>query len=187
VAGAVVVEHTFITTLEAREAMRRASEMLATQGFAADTAFAVQKDDWNTLEMRRGKKRASRAKNIAELPQVVHIHYDRGRVNLALSIEPNYVWGGGSFSSIGFGIDSTSPTGNSKKMRLHAELLTAIAEALEQVMSHEPRHGLSLQRWDFVEEEIRRVARRRTIRNIILVVAIPLIIAALITLVIVLS
>ena len=68
----MVIEHTFVTTMEAPQAMTAAAQFLAQRGFvdAAGHGFAVDNEaDWNSLEMRRGKKSAVRAKSIAQLPQ----------------------------------------------------------------------------------------------------------------------
>jgi hypothetical protein len=178
----MVIEHTFVTTMEPGDAMRTAADLLARRGFvsAAGSAFAVGSGEWNTLEMRRGKTRAAKAKNIAQLPQVAHVQWDRGRVSVVLSIEPSAVWGGGSFS-IGFGLDMGASSGNPKKMKLHTELLMAIARALEGVLAQRQAPEAVLGEWDRVEAEIQRAAKRRFWRNTIILICFLLAIAALIT------
>jgi hypothetical protein len=83
----MVVEHAFITTLEAPDALRAASQFLAARGFEAANqgAFALGPDGWNSLEMTRGKKSANRAKSVVELPQRIRVEWDRGRVSVAAS------------------------------------------------------------------------------------------------------
>ncbi len=179
----MVIEHTFVTTMEPAETMRAAAELLGRRGFTniAGSAFAVGSAEWNTLEMRRGKTKAAQAKNIAQLPQTAHLEWDRGRVSVALAIEPNAVWGGGSFS-IGFGLDAASPQGKPKKMKLHTELLMAIANALERVLARREAAEALMAEWDRVEAEIHRAARRRIWRNAIIVTLFLLIAGGLITL-----
>src|SRR5439155_23193083 len=171
----------FVATMEAPQAMTAAAQFLAQRGFvnAAGHGFAVDNEaDWNSLEMRRGKKSAVRAKSIAQLPQQVHIHFDRGRVAVALSIQASTVWGGSRFTFTGFGRQPESP----KRMRLHTELLTAIATGLEQLLATGQVPGVAMQRWDAIEQEIARLARRRTIRNAIILTCFVLICVGLIML-----
>src|SRR3954453_1751804 len=83
----MVVEHTFVTTMLAPEALTAASGLLASRGFVAigDRAFALD-GGWNCLEMTRGKKNAARSKTILDLPQQVRIEFDRGRISMAASL-----------------------------------------------------------------------------------------------------
>jgi hypothetical protein len=163
----VVIEHTFVTTMEPGDTMRAASSLLGSRGFEqAGGAFAVGSGEWNTLEMRR-RKTAARARNIAQLPQTAHVQWDRGRVTVVLGIEPSAVWGGGGFS-LGFG--ATVTDGNAKKMKLHTELLMAIANALEAVLvRRQPPEAVTAE-WDRVEAEIHRAAKRRLWRNVVILV-----------------
>src|SRR5689334_21573109 len=84
----MVVEHTFITTLSAPDALRLASQFLSQRGFVATAqeAFAIGAGDaWNVLEMTRGQKKARRAKSIVVYPQTLRLEWDRGRVSVAAS------------------------------------------------------------------------------------------------------
>jgi hypothetical protein len=85
----MVVEHAFITTLEAPDALRLASQFLSERGFEAraQEAFAIGSggNHWNVLEMSRGKKNPRRAKSVLEYPQTLRLEWDRGRVTVAVS------------------------------------------------------------------------------------------------------
>src|SRR4051794_16092301 len=84
----MVVEHIFITTLEAPDALRLASQFLNARGYiaSAQSAFAIGGGGgWNVLEMTRGKKSAAKAKSVIEFPQTIRIEWDRGRVTVAAS------------------------------------------------------------------------------------------------------
>ena len=84
----MVVEHVFITTLDAPDALRAASHFLAQRGFVAQAqgAFAIGGGDaWNVLEMSRGKKNPRKAKSVVEYPQTIRLEWDRGRVTVAAS------------------------------------------------------------------------------------------------------
>ena len=179
----MVIEHTFVTTMEPADTMRAAADLLTRRGFenAGGSAFAVGSGEWNTLEMRRGKNKAAKAKNIAQLPQTAHVHWDRGRVSIALAIEPSAVWGGGGIS-LGFGLDGGTPDGKPKKMKLHTELLMAIANALELVLAQRRPPESVTGDWDRIEVEIHRAAKRRLWRNAIILIAFLAIMAGLITL-----
>jgi hypothetical protein len=162
----VVVEHTFVTLMEAPQTMQSAMQFLSAGGFARNDrpAFAVD-PSWVALEMRRGKKKAARAKDISQLPQIAHVHWDRGRVTVALSIEPSSAWGG---RGGGFQIGGSTED-NPKKMKLHTEMLFAIANGLEQVLTRNVAPEQAMGPWGAVEQEVRRVARKRRVKNAIIV------------------
>lgn len=166
----MVIEHTFVTTLEAPHAMQAAMQFLASRGFerAENSAFPVN-EEWNSLEMRRGKKSAAKAKNIAELPQQAHVGFDRGRITVALSIEPSHVWGG---SQVSFGLNVGGATGKPKKMIVHGEMLSAIATGLEQLLAHNAPPEQAAQAWAAWDAEALRMGKRRTRRNIIILVVV---------------
>ena len=180
----MVIEHTFVTTMDPAETMRAAADLLTRRGFenAGGSAFAVGSGEWNTLEMRRGKTKAAKAKNIAQLPQTAHVQWDRGRVSVALAIEPSAVWGGGGIS-LGFGLDGGTPDGKPKKMKLHTAMLMAIARGLEAVLAHRKPPESALAEWDHVEADIYRAAKRRLWRNAIILIVFFAIIGGFITLV----
>lgn len=163
----MVIEHSFVTTLEAAPAMEAAHATLRRHGFARSTFGAA-----DSVELRRGKTSASRAKTVAELPQAVRIHWDRGRVTMALSIDNYAMWGAQA---------SLTGSSNSKKLKLHTELLTAIAVALEKVLVHRLPIEMAAADWDRIEKDIIDTARRRTRRMWIIFAIIMAVFAAIIT------
>src|SRR3712207_6576985 len=97
----MVVEHVFVTTLEAPDALTRASEFLAAGGFVVQEQKAFPLGGWNAVEVTRGKSNAARAKSVEELPQRVRVEWDRGRVTVAAYIQ---AFGRASFN-IGSGVE----------------------------------------------------------------------------------
>jgi hypothetical protein len=196
----VVIEHVFVTTLDAQRTMEASIRFLQARGFqyatvgnTGRTAFPVGViaggagfggsgaiGEWTTLEMRRGAKNAARAKNIAELPQAAHVHWDRGRVTVLLTIEPSYTWGG---STSTLGLQMGAATGDPKKMTLHTQMLMAIATGLEQVLVGGTAPEFAAQPWALAEAEARRLASARTRRNWIIFGVIMTLFAGVITLI----
>jgi hypothetical protein len=115
------------------------------------------------IEMRRGKASASRAKTVTDLPQVVRVQFDRGRVTVGLSIDTNAVWG--TQSTLG------GTSRSAKNVQVHTELLTAIAVALEQVVAHGQAPDSATGEWDRIEAQVAARARRRA-RNLWITLAV---------------
>jgi uncharacterized membrane protein YidH (DUF202 family) len=185
----VVIEHSFITTLGPDETMDRARAFLESRGFVADTraGFALGPTQRDRLEMRRGKAKLRQAKSVSQLPQAAQIHWDRGRVDVGLSIEPSAVWGGNTFMQMNIGLTSNSAVvGNPKKMQMHTDLLMAIANGLEAVIVEGQPTDMAAAAWDNVERTIAEAARRRRRRNMITVIVLVLIIVAVIAIPIIL-
>ena len=95
----MVVEHEFITTLGADEAIPRLNEFLLARGFSPSggnafqarvgpTGGAAGAEGWSRLTVARGKKKAKRVKRFGDLPQTVVAAFDRGRVEVAFLVEP---------------------------------------------------------------------------------------------------
>lgn len=169
----MVVEHTFITTLEAQPALERAGALLSSRGFAhAGTRYGSDAQ----LHMNRGNAKAAKARSVTELPQVVRIEWDRGRVMVAASIEASPTWGGAS----SWGGISERP----QKMTLHTRLLTAIANALEAVVARDLPVNEAAAEWDHVERDVAEAAaehaRRSRRRMIILWSILAIIIGAIV-------
>ncbi len=173
----MVVEHTFVTTLGLDAAMEQAWRLLTARGFATGTTGAPRASH---LELRRGTAKAAQAKSVSELPQVVRMDFDRGRVTVAVSIEASATWGGAS--SWG-GVSERS-----QKMTLHARLLTAIANALEGFVARNLPAAEATAEWDDVERDVadaaQDIARRKRRRLIILLSVLAMIVAGLVALVV---
>ena len=102
----MLVEHTFVTTKEAPEALSAARDLLVMGG------FWVTAETENFLEVKRGREKVSQAKGLLQLPQQVRVEFDRGRVSVAVLIQHDVK--------------------ASSKCR---ELLLAIAEGLEKLLA----------------------------------------------------
>ena len=171
----MVIEHQFVTTMDAPEAMRTASEFLTSRGFAVkgQNAFAVG-GGWTTLEVSRGRKNAARAKSVAELPQRVRLDFDRGRMTVAAAIE--------YFRHGAFGTSAREPAPDSKKVRDHAALLTAIVQGLELLLANRLPPEQASSEWATVEQRIIQEGRRRRRRNFLAAVIIIVVgVAAIVT------
>src|SRR5205814_3803523 len=83
----MVVEHTFVTTMQDREALTAATGLLNSRGFVAvgEQAFSMD-GSWNNVEMRRGRAKPRGAKSILDLPLNVRVEFDRGRIAIAAAI-----------------------------------------------------------------------------------------------------
>jgi hypothetical protein len=169
----VVIEHVFVTTLEAPDALRLASEFLTAGGFLVQQQPGFQLGGWTTLEVARGRSNAARAKSIDDLPQRVRVEWDRGRVTVAAYIQ---AFGRGSFS-VGSGVELPA---HSPKVRLHAQLMTAIAHGLELLLAYQRPFPEAQQAWASVAVLVREDARRRRRNSVITITVLVAIFAALI-------
>jgi hypothetical protein len=132
----VVLEHTFITTSDAPRVIEDASL------FLQDLGFVVEVMSEATLKARRGCEKPSKAKKVSELPQVVRIDFDRGRVSLAASIQ--------ELRKVG---------------DLHRMLLQVIARSLESLLARGMTPDEARVQWDAVDQQIEEDAaavRRRS-------------------------
>ena len=159
----MIVEHVFITTLEAPDALRLASEFLMAGGFIVqrDTAFSVDAP-WTKLDVVRGVANAARAKSIDQLPQRLVLEWDRGRVTVAASIEwvpPGaFRWG-----------TNREPPAHSPKVRTHVELMHALVGGLEALLGRRVPPEEARRAWAEVETRLREESRRQgRRRNVIL-------------------
>lgn len=158
----MIIEHAFVTTLEAGEALDRARRFLDARGFEADAPAAPGESPAGAarLVLRRGRKNPARALSLIELPQVIQLEWDRGRITLVATILPRPF----------FTLSSRDPTGaivpeNDRRQRAHRALLFAIARALEALLARQADAGETARGWILVEEEIEEEDRRRRLRR----------------------
>lgn len=157
----MVIEHTFVTTLDAPDALQTASAFLRERG------FSPAENDSGTgarLEMSRGKTNPARARSVAELPQSIRLDFDRGRIALAAAVTPSPVWGGRSFAGNDVEIRATD-TNALKRMKLHTDMLMGILGGLEKLLVHRAPAEIASQQWAEAEERIAAAARRHKRRN----------------------
>ena len=174
----MVIEHTFVTTLDAPEALQAASSFLQERGFSTAAPTAP-----SSLEMRRGKTNPARARSVAELPQSIRLDFDRGRIGVAVSITPSAAWGGRSWLNSEVEISATDQK-LLKRMKLHTDMLMAIAGGLEQVLVHRAPADVAARHWAEAEEHIAVAARRHKRRNIVVATCLSLFVAAIIGLIV---
>jgi len=128
----MLVEHTFITTLDEEPAFTRASEYLGRWGFSLEERGAGR------LVMRRGLKTSKKTVSFDRLPQTVEFEFDRGRVTVVAAIqEPG------------------------KVHRLHRDLVLTIVRAMEAVLAHDATGEGHASTWTHVHNEIQREHQRR--------------------------
>jgi hypothetical protein len=78
----MLVEHTFVTTLDEAATVQRAQEVLTGLGFASSSS-----DGQAGPAYQRGLKNPARARRVDHLPQRAVLTFDRGRVCFAASTE----------------------------------------------------------------------------------------------------
>jgi hypothetical protein len=78
----LIIEHSFVTTRDSRDALRAAGDFMSDLGFDPCTSEKPDSAEWS-----RGKPTARKARRLSELPQRVRLEFDRGRVALACSVE----------------------------------------------------------------------------------------------------
>jgi hypothetical protein len=150
----MIVEHVFVTTLGSSEAIRLACDLLERRGFVRQADGASSSPgDGIVLVFTRGHVKPRQAKSISELRQQVQIEWLRGRVTVAVSIEPF-----GHTATSGF---TQRLPENSPKAKLHVALLMAIAQGLDSLLAgQKPPQEAGLM-WDGVEQAIAEDARRQ--------------------------
>lgn len=124
----MIVEHTFVTTLEARDAFALANDALGHKGFSIADGVPSRSQQW-----RRGKKTTNRSRGVLKLPQSLRMEFDRGRINLAACIE------------------------NDKRRKKKSQaLMIAYAESLEALLVDHRKTEEAFTGSDAVEKKIRR-------------------------------
>jgi hypothetical protein len=161
----MVVEHTFITTLEGHDALRMAWELLLSRGFSPlpQQEMAARPPAPNAVELRRGRENPERAKSIVELPQFVRVEWDRGRVVVAASITPR-TWMGRQYtpgSMITKAIDTRQPD--------QENMLLAIIHSLEMLLAHRRPPAECVAGLDQLQHHLVQQARRARRRGWLIV------------------
>jgi hypothetical protein len=168
----MVIEHTFITTMEAPEALSAASNFLQSGGFQVMNNSAFQMGGWTDLEVARGRASPARAKDVTQYPQQVRIEWDRGRVNVAASVtqrprkEKRFMWSGRASYQAG------PLSGAPPKDRAYADLMLVITRGLEILLAQRLSPQEAAREWFAVETQMRDEARRARNRSIAIGVAI---------------
>lgn len=98
----MLIEHSFVTTFEAGETLDRVVDTVERLGFLVETRSASH------VTARRGRQNPARARSANELPQVLKVEFGRGRVDMAVAIEPRH-----------------------KPRQIHADLLLGLSRVLE--------------------------------------------------------
>jgi hypothetical protein len=175
----MVVEHTFVTTMQPNEALGAASSLLASRGFVptGDRAFALD-GGWNHIELTRGRKNPARSKSILDFTQQVRIEFDRGRIAMAASLT---AWTRGTREQIPGELTTRSP---SKPHPLQQELLLSLVAAIELLLVNRVPPEQCLARLNHIEAAIQEDARRLRRRNWIILGSVVLGFVALIALII---
>jgi hypothetical protein len=151
----MLAEHTFVTTLDADEALGRATGLLQELGFAVEL-------NTDALEARRGKRDPARARNHNQLPQSVRLEFDRGRITAAVGIRERR-----------------------KADVLHRDMVTSLARALESHLAHGMLAEEACAEWNEVQLRIKKKVRRGRLWAIPVVILLVLLIGFIIVLAIV--
>lgn len=131
----MLVEHTFVTTLELDETFT------AARGFLENLGFEITPGDQepSSLEMRRGRFKGGNWGRVSESAQFVRLDFDRGRVTVAASVHERR-----------------------KANRAYTALLSALTRALERVLVEFAPTSEARAEWDEADREVEhRAARRR--------------------------
>ena len=166
----MLIEHTFVTTLPSETALALSSDLLGLGGFTAESNAGFDLaggGGWTALQMRRGKKSANRAKNVADAPQRVSLQWDRGRVSFAGVIDPpanrNTVL---AFGLIGLLLAAQSRRGG-KRDRPYADLMLSIAQSVEDVATGKLELEPAADKWLKLEQGFREKAAKARRRSYI--------------------
>jgi hypothetical protein len=131
----MLVEHTFITTMDSETALARAAEILDACG------FTICEQESGRMMAERGRQSPSAARTVHELPQRVRLDYDRGRITLALLARANR-----------------------KPGPLLSEMLLTLARAVEQYVGGGLSQAEARCDWEDLSARI-EAARSREVRN----------------------
>ena len=155
----MVVEHVFITTMEAPEALQAASQFLARRGFSArpQEGFAMGAGGaWNVLEMARGTHNPRKAKSVVQYPQTVRLEWDRGRVTVAAA----------STSYQEARSDYMGRRNKGKVAQWQQQVLVGLVTQLQNLLEGRMDPEQLAATWTAEEDELHERDRRRRRRNV---------------------
>lgn len=166
----MVIEHSFVTTLESNQALGAASEFLSGLGFVAaeNPAFQIDQQAWTELEMKRARRKGG---GPGRCEQQVRLDFDRGRVNVAASVLAQVTR---SFTWSSYGFRDLKP--NSKLGRQYSAMMVALVESLEDLLARNAPPQQASQRYLQQEQqsdrEFHRYRRNRIIALVIFILVI---------------
>ena len=151
----MLIEHTFVTTLEGTQALGLASSFLREMGFAVSpqAAFQIGSTTLTELELTRGKPNKIYPDKCFHQ---VRLEFDRGRVNLALSILPRPR---SAFALSRRTMADLKPS--SKRGRPYADLMIALAQSVDELLTQRKTLSDALTSYRSVEATAALLMRRR--------------------------
>ena len=174
----MVVEHTFITTLEGHDALRMSWELLVSRGFVPlpPPEAALRPQSPNAVELRRGRENPDRARSVVELPQFVRVEWDRGRVTVAASIIPRTAWGRqySPGAIVSKSMNAREPD--------QENLLLALVASLEMLLAHRRTPAECVVGLDQIQDHLTRLGRRKRTRNWLILLGVVVAIVAVVVL-----
>ncbi len=144
----MLVEHSFVTTLESGEALDRIQEVIV------ELDFRIERRTDSHLTARRGLKSPARARSLRDLPQGLQADFDRGRIDMAISVEVRR-----------------------KALDLYRDMLLGVAKALEARVTGGLTAEKAVEALRGLHRRLDREAFRRQIRRRIVVLAVALAVA----------
>jgi len=145
----MVIEHTFITTLEPKKVFEQIHSLLHSTGFLIGTGSLDQLNTGKaSMEMTRGLGRNADPKRCY---QRVQVEFDRGRVTVAASIMPAQR---GSFGLVASSYNAIEPKPTSVWGKPYADLMIALAQALENLLAKGQSPAEATQNWLQLEDQL---------------------------------
>jgi hypothetical protein len=142
----MLVEHTFVTTASEDKALSALFLFLSGMGFSAKSGTApdAQAGGPKRVEMSRGTRDT---RDLSTTAQKLSVEYDRGRVTLAISMQPRGKPRGFTFavSSYDFIVTPTSPQG-----QYCIRVMMSLAERIEAVACLQQSPEEAMLAWDGV-------------------------------------
>lgn len=133
----MLVEHSFVTTIDGEQALERAGEFLSSVGYQL-----VSSTPGKEILYRRGNEAIRHLTNFNDLPQQTHVSFDRGRLDIASSVH--------EFKKV-------DP--------LHRKLMMAVVNGLESYIVHAITLDQARSEFDIVKGQINHLHRSRKRRN----------------------